>query len=77
MKACEAVSRKSALAGPRIRSGEGGGGRPDLLHRGFVSGIPGQQSSLQRTRHDAGVIFGTGFAPYTGGPMNFLHTGEH
>jgi 3-hydroxyacyl-CoA dehydrogenase/enoyl-CoA hydratase/3-hydroxybutyryl-CoA epimerase len=21
---------------------------------------------------DAGVIFGTGFAPYTGGPMNYL-----
>jgi 3-hydroxyacyl-CoA dehydrogenase/enoyl-CoA hydratase/3-hydroxybutyryl-CoA epimerase len=26
---------------------------------------------------DAGVIFGTGFAPYTGGPMNYLTTGEH
>ena len=26
---------------------------------------------------DAGVIFGTGFAPYTGGPMNYLKTGEH
>ena len=26
---------------------------------------------------DAGVIFGTGFAPYTGGPMNFLKSGEH
>ncbi|TRZ90287.1 MAG: crotonase [Rhodocyclaceae bacterium] len=26
---------------------------------------------------DAGVIFGTGFAPYTGGPMNYLQTGEH
>jgi 3-hydroxyacyl-CoA dehydrogenase/enoyl-CoA hydratase/3-hydroxybutyryl-CoA epimerase len=24
---------------------------------------------------DAGVIFGTGFAPYTGGPMNYLQTG--
>jgi 3-hydroxyacyl-CoA dehydrogenase/enoyl-CoA hydratase/3-hydroxybutyryl-CoA epimerase len=23
---------------------------------------------------DAGVIFGTGFAPYTGGPMNYLQT---
>jgi 3-hydroxyacyl-CoA dehydrogenase/enoyl-CoA hydratase/3-hydroxybutyryl-CoA epimerase len=23
---------------------------------------------------DAGVIFGTGFAPYTGGPMNYLTT---
>jgi len=23
---------------------------------------------------DAGVIFGTGFAPYTGGPMNYLKT---
>ena len=23
---------------------------------------------------DAGAIFGTGFAPYTGGPLNFLHT---
>ena len=21
---------------------------------------------------DAGVIFGTGFAPFTGGPMNYL-----
>ena len=26
---------------------------------------------------DAGVIFGTGFAPYTGGPMNYLTSGEH
>ncbi len=26
---------------------------------------------------DAGVIFGTGFAPYTGGPMNYLQSGEH
>jgi 3-hydroxyacyl-CoA dehydrogenase/enoyl-CoA hydratase/3-hydroxybutyryl-CoA epimerase len=26
---------------------------------------------------DAGVIFGTGFAPYTGGPMNYLKSGEH
>ncbi len=26
---------------------------------------------------DAGVIFGTGFAPYTGGPMNYLNSGEH
>ncbi len=26
---------------------------------------------------DAGVIFGTGFAPYTGGPMNFMKSGEH
>jgi 3-hydroxyacyl-CoA dehydrogenase/enoyl-CoA hydratase/3-hydroxybutyryl-CoA epimerase len=25
---------------------------------------------------DAGVIFGTGFAPYTGGPMNYLETGK-
>jgi len=25
---------------------------------------------------DAGVIFGTGFAPYTGGPMNYLQSGE-
>jgi 3-hydroxyacyl-CoA dehydrogenase/enoyl-CoA hydratase/3-hydroxybutyryl-CoA epimerase len=25
---------------------------------------------------DAGVIFGTGFAPYTGGPMNYLKNGE-
>jgi 3-hydroxyacyl-CoA dehydrogenase/enoyl-CoA hydratase/3-hydroxybutyryl-CoA epimerase len=25
---------------------------------------------------DAGVIFGTGFAPYTGGPMNYLNSGE-
>jgi 3-hydroxyacyl-CoA dehydrogenase/enoyl-CoA hydratase/3-hydroxybutyryl-CoA epimerase len=25
---------------------------------------------------DAGVIFGTGFAPYTGGPMNYLKSGE-
>ncbi|MDP3514495.1 MAG: 3-hydroxyacyl-CoA dehydrogenase NAD-binding domain-containing protein [Sulfuritalea sp.] len=25
---------------------------------------------------DAGVIFGTGFAPYTGGPMNYLTSGE-
>ena len=25
---------------------------------------------------DAGVIFGTGFAPYTGGPMNLLKSGE-
>ena len=25
---------------------------------------------------DAGVIFGTGFAPYTDGPMNHLTTGE-
>jgi 3-hydroxyacyl-CoA dehydrogenase/enoyl-CoA hydratase/3-hydroxybutyryl-CoA epimerase len=24
---------------------------------------------------DAGVIFGTGFAPYTGGPMNYLNSG--
>jgi 3-hydroxyacyl-CoA dehydrogenase/enoyl-CoA hydratase/3-hydroxybutyryl-CoA epimerase len=24
---------------------------------------------------DAGVIFGTGFAPYTGGPMNYLSKG--
>ncbi len=24
---------------------------------------------------DAGVIFGTGFAPYTGGPMNYLKSG--
>ena len=26
---------------------------------------------------DAGVIFGTGFAPYTGGPMNYSTSGEH
>jgi 3-hydroxyacyl-CoA dehydrogenase/enoyl-CoA hydratase/3-hydroxybutyryl-CoA epimerase len=26
---------------------------------------------------DAGVIFGTGFAPYTGGPMNYLKSEEH
>jgi 3-hydroxyacyl-CoA dehydrogenase/enoyl-CoA hydratase/3-hydroxybutyryl-CoA epimerase len=26
---------------------------------------------------DAGVIFGTGFAPYTGGPMNCLENGKH
>ena len=25
---------------------------------------------------DAGVIFGTGFAPYTGGPINYLTSGE-
>ena len=25
---------------------------------------------------DAGVIFGTGFAPYTGGPMNYLNGGD-
>ena len=25
---------------------------------------------------DAGVIFGTGFAPYTGGPMNYSNSGE-
>jgi len=25
---------------------------------------------------DAGVIFGTGFAPYTGGPMNYAQAGE-
>jgi 3-hydroxyacyl-CoA dehydrogenase/enoyl-CoA hydratase/3-hydroxybutyryl-CoA epimerase len=25
---------------------------------------------------DAGVIFGTGFAPYTGGPMNYLENGQ-
>ena len=25
---------------------------------------------------DAGVIFGTGFAPYTGGPMNYLKQGQ-
>jgi 3-hydroxyacyl-CoA dehydrogenase/enoyl-CoA hydratase/3-hydroxybutyryl-CoA epimerase len=25
---------------------------------------------------DAGVIFGIGFAPYTGGPMNYLQSGE-
>ena len=25
---------------------------------------------------DAGVIFGTGFAPYTGGPMNYIAAGE-
>ena len=25
---------------------------------------------------DAGVIFGTGFAPFTGGPMNYLKTGN-
>jgi 3-hydroxyacyl-CoA dehydrogenase/enoyl-CoA hydratase/3-hydroxybutyryl-CoA epimerase len=24
----------------------------------------------------AGVIFDTGFAPYTGGPMNYLQSGE-
>jgi 3-hydroxyacyl-CoA dehydrogenase/enoyl-CoA hydratase/3-hydroxybutyryl-CoA epimerase len=23
---------------------------------------------------DAGVIFGTGFAPFTGGPLNYLRT---
>ncbi len=25
---------------------------------------------------DAGVIFGTGFAPYTGGPMNYVKDGK-
>ena len=27
--------------------------------------------SLTRNLADAGVIFGTGFAPFTGGPLNF------
>lgn len=26
---------------------------------------------------DAGMIFGAGFAPYTGGPINYLTSGEH
>jgi hypothetical protein len=36
----------------------------------------GRSSREAPERVDVAVIFGTGFAPYTGGPMNYSNGGE-
>ncbi|KAF0164342.1 MAG: fadB [Rhodocyclaceae bacterium] len=42
----------------------------DATHRLVSAGVVADAELA-----DAGVIFGTGFAPYTGGPMNYLNNG--
>jgi 3-hydroxyacyl-CoA dehydrogenase/enoyl-CoA hydratase/3-hydroxybutyryl-CoA epimerase len=66
--------------GKAQKVGAGGTANPELAQRMLKPLLDATQRLVREgvvadaELADAGVIFGTGFAPYTGGPMNYLTT---
>jgi 3-hydroxyacyl-CoA dehydrogenase/enoyl-CoA hydratase/3-hydroxybutyryl-CoA epimerase len=68
------------VEGKAQKTASGGAGDPALAQRLLKPLLAATQRLVDEgvvadaELADAGVIFGTGFAPYTGGPMNYLTT---
>jgi 3-hydroxyacyl-CoA dehydrogenase/enoyl-CoA hydratase/3-hydroxybutyryl-CoA epimerase len=68
------------VEGKAQKTASGGAGDPALAQRLLQPLLAATQRLVDEgvvadaELADAGVIFGTGFAPYTGGPMNYLTT---
>ena len=66
--------------GKVVRSASGGTPPPDLADR-LILALVNESAACLREQVvadadllDAGVVFGTGFAPFRGGPLNYAHT---
>jgi 3-hydroxyacyl-CoA dehydrogenase/enoyl-CoA hydratase/3-hydroxybutyryl-CoA epimerase len=77
------VDGKAQKVGPSTGSGQAAGDAAALADRMLRPLLAATQRLVKdgvvadAELADAGVIFGTGFAPYTGGPMNYLKSGGH
>jgi len=77
------VDGKAQKVGPSTGSGQAAGDTAALADRMLRPLLAATQRLVKdgvaadAELADAGVIFGTGFAPYTGGPMNYLKSGGH
>jgi hypothetical protein len=61
------------VGGKAQKVGAGGTADPALAQRMLKPLLAATQRMVREgIVADAGVIFGTGFAPYTGGPMNYM-----
>ena len=65
----------------KAQKGEAGAAGPELAERILAPLLAATERCVRggvvadADLADAGVIFGTGFAPFTGGPLNFLRQG--